>query len=73
MHGAQDENEKIKDVRGLVANHNRKATLIEAKNKGHCINFEDKSVLMNVIRYVYSIFNELQIKFTNKIINHFIW
>ena len=55
VHGVYDENEKIESVRGLVANHNRKATLIEAKNKGHDMNFEDKSVLVNVIRYVYSI------------------
>ena len=55
VHGAQDKNEKIESVRGLVANHNKKATLIEAKNKGHDMNFEDKSLLVNVIRYVYSI------------------
>ena len=55
VHGAQDKNEQIESVRGLVANHTRKATLVEAKNKGHDMNFEDKSVLVNVIRYVYSI------------------
>ena len=55
VHGAHDKNEKIESVRGLVANHKKNATLIEAKNKGHDMNFEDKSTLLNVIRYVYSI------------------
>ena len=54
VHGAQDKNEKIESVRGLVVNH-KKAKLVEANNKGHDMNFEDKSVLVNVIRYVYSI------------------
>jgi hypothetical protein len=53
VHGVKDSNEQINSVRGLVAAH-KKAKLIEAKDKGHNLIFEE-SVLANVIRYVYSI------------------
>lgn len=52
VHGSKDKNENIESVRGLVASHHKKATLIEATNKGHDLSFEKKSVLANVMRYV---------------------
>ena len=51
VHGSLDENEKIEAVRWLVAHNNKRAKLIEATDKGHALSFENKSVLVNLMRY----------------------